>query len=99
MLTKLLNLETYEQMRSFVQDITNKSNITTLVKEMKSSGVVFTQEILNTSENSDFTETAKLNQSSDISVSALCYRKLLWVMKTNPIVSIKIQQLIEMFKA
>lgn len=98
MLTKLLNLNSYEQMRSFVQDISKPANITILVMEIKSSNITFSPEILNNSENFDFTKTAELNATSSIDRSALCYRKLLWVMKTNPIISIKVQQLIDMFK-
>lgn len=98
MLESLLNMCTYEDMRTFVQCIAQPSNMTKLIREMKADGVCFTQEIKNKDNVLDFSFSANLTPSVMPNKSELCYRKLVWVMKTNPIISIKIQQLIGMFE-
>lgn len=98
MLNTLLNLTNYEDMRIFVQDLNKQGNITELIKNMKKQNIIFTLEIINNSHINDYDFISKLTEKTCTNASLLCYYKLNWIIKTNPVISLKITKVMEMFK-
>lgn len=99
MLDLLLKPCTCEEMREVVLLSKDPAKITELIKEMQSNDIKFTQEIINSYAEINPDELCSIANKTPEILSAICYKRLRQIAMTNPIIAIRINQILKMFEA